>query len=285
MEPPSNVAWWVNFWDQLDPVTTHRGISPIFPWALDQRVRGSADMTVHNADRYLSQANVAKAVGLALFGSQSRALAKLEVGVDLPLDYPETVSLLALKFAHHQRDGLMGERRDRFEGALREAQFSTYTAIRERNSTSGRPMRSAIAALAFDYTDPASLTPAPPSVKHMSKSEAVVPLLSIAASNVLRPFEIDIADDIQKEALKRLSEDMGLGSQLGSDVFDALDQARKTLNAGGTNWFKWVAIGVGAAAVVAATGGLALAAAPGVFGAAAITSALAAFGQIGRAHV
>ena len=47
------------------------------------------------------------------------------------------------------------------------------------------------------------------------------------------------------------------------------------------NWIKWSALGAGALALVAATGGLALAAAPGLAGAAVITSALASFGPGG----
>ncbi|MBB6403207.1 hypothetical protein [Arthrobacter sp. AZCC_0090] len=47
------------------------------------------------------------------------------------------------------------------------------------------------------------------------------------------------------------------------------------------NWIKWGALGAGAAAIVVATGGLALAAGAGLAGAAAITSALATFGPGG----
>ena len=81
--------------------------------------------------------------------------------------------------------------------------------------------------------------------------------------------------------MEDLTIEMGLGRQLGSDVFTAAEAARRVLSAGGANWIKWAAIGVGAAAVLA-TGGLALAAVPaGLAGAAAITSALAAFGPGG----
>ncbi len=71
---------------------------------------------------------------------------------------------------------------------------------------------------------------------------------------------------------------MGLGTQYARDIIAAVDVARKTLSGDGTNWVKWAAMGMGAVALVVATGGLALSAAPGVAGAAAITSALAAFG-------
>jgi hypothetical protein len=75
---------------------------------------------------------------------------------------------------------------------------------------------------------------------------------------------------------------MGLGSAFGADLNAAVKEAREILaGAKAINWFKWGAIGGGAAALIVATGGLALAAAPGLLGAAAITSALAAFGPGG----
>ncbi len=45
-EPPTNLGWWVNFWNAADPVTTHRGISSVFPWMVDFRIRRSGDLAV-----------------------------------------------------------------------------------------------------------------------------------------------------------------------------------------------------------------------------------------------
>ena len=81
--------------------------------------------------------------------------------------------------------------------------------------------------------------------------------------------------------MEHLTLDMGLGTQLGADVLKAAERAKDTLKEDNSDRLRWVLIGIGAAAVVAATGGLALAAAPGVVGAAAVTSALAAFGPGG----
>lgn len=30
-EPPANLGWWVNFWNFGDPVSSHRGLSSVFP--------------------------------------------------------------------------------------------------------------------------------------------------------------------------------------------------------------------------------------------------------------
>lgn len=105
----------------------------------------------------------------------------------------------------------------------------------------------------------------------------------LASENVLRPFEITVPKDKQQAALRDLSAEMGLGSQFGNDVFEAAKRANEVLSRTrvAANWIKWGAIGAGAVALVAATGGLALAAAPGVVGAAVVTTALASFGPGG----
>ncbi|MGZ8748490.1 MAG: hypothetical protein ACXWZ2_16135 [Mycobacterium sp.] len=159
-------------------------------------------------------------------------------------------------------------------------QATTVEQIRARNANVSRPMPAPIANLAVDLSDPTSRAREPGMPGHLSIADAVVPLAIIAAGNVLRPFEIEVSKEKRQKAMEQLTLDMNLGRQLGTNVFDAIDSARKALK-GPTNWVKWTALGLGAAAVIAATGGLVLAAAPGLVGAAAITSALAAFGPGG----
>lgn len=279
-DPPANLGWWVNFWNPADPVTTHKGASSAFPWLLDFRVRTPVGPQVHDAVTYLSNEVVASAIGYALFGSRSKELAIADHGVDIPLDAAERLAVLALRYAHLTSGLLKGDARSRYRAALRQVQAQTLDQVIQRNTSQGRPIPSAIAGLAVDLSEPESEAPSPIVQHGMSKEEALLPLLSIAAANILRPFEIDVPKDVRREAMATLTLEMGLGSQLGTDVLKAAEVARGELRAG-TNWVKWAALGLGAAAVVAATGGLALAAAPGVAGAAAVTSALATFGPGG----
>lgn len=279
-DPPANLGWWVNFWNPADPVTTHKGASSAFPWLLDFRVRTPVGPQVHGAVTYLSNEVVASAIGYALFGSKSKALAIVDQGVDIPLDAAEQLAVLALRYAHLTSGLLKGDKRDRYLAALRQVQAQTLDQVIQRNTSQGRPIPTAIAGLAVDLSDPESEAPAPVMQYGMSKEDALLPLLTVAAANVLRPFEIAVPTESRREAMATLTLEMGLGSQIGTDVFAAAESARDELKAG-TNWVKWAALGLGAAAVVAATGGLALAAAPGVAGAAAVTSALAAFGPGG----
>ena len=93
-------------------------------------------------------------------------------------------------------------------------------------------------------------------------------------------FRSDVPKATQEKCLERLAEEMGLGTAFGTDAVAGVESARKAL-ADGVNRTRVIVVGLGIAALVAATGGLALAAAPGVAGAAAVTSALAAFGPGG----
>lgn len=203
--PPANLGWWVNFWNVADPVTTHRGVSSIFPWMIDHRVQSPLGLKVHDATTYLKHDLVATAIGFGLFGSRSKELVAAGTGVDIPLDYAETVGLLALRYAHLAKDGLEGDRQDRYTAALRQVQAATLDLIAARNAREARPLPMAVADLAVDLTDATSTAPEPRSVSSLSKAEAVIPLISIATTNVIRPFEIDVPKEQRRRALEDLT--------------------------------------------------------------------------------
>lgn len=283
-EPPTNLAWWVSFWDGIDPVAARRGVSAAFPWMIDFRVRcGTTDPVVaHRAVTYLRQDLVAEAIGFGLFGSSSKELAHRETGLDVGLTEAESLSVLALRYAHIVGTHLRADLKDRYRGALRNVQANIIEALMSAAVESSRPVPRVIAQLAVDLSDTGSYVPEPGPARFLTREEAVVPLTVLASDNVLRPYEITVPNDARREALEDLAAELGLGSKYGADVFAALVTAQEALTGSRSiNWVKLGAIGVGALAVVVATGGLALAAAPGVAGAAAITSALAAFGPGG----
>ncbi|WP_216660134.1 alpha/beta hydrolase [Paenarthrobacter sp. CM16] len=282
-EPPTNLAWWVNFWNVADPVAAHRGVSSAFPWMIDFRINTKAlPFSAHAAAEYLANDAVAAAIGFALYGSKTTEVAQAGRGLDIPLDATEHFALLALRYAYLMKTRLEGERKDRFAGALRQVQAAAVEDIRERNLRDGRAMPSEVARLEFDVSDPETPVPEPLPSSHITKEDAVVLLTVLAAENVIRPFEISIPRKLWQEAMEDLAAEMGLGGQYGADVFVAAKLSQDALSGSrGVNWIKWGALGAGAAAIVVATGGLALAAAPGLAGAAVITSALASFGPGG----
>lgn len=281
--PPANLAWWVNLWGTADPVPIRRGVSNAFPWALDQRVQQRLELnpvTAHEATTYLRDATVARAVGYALFGSLSTAVVRAESGMDVQLDDSEMFVVLGLRYAHLTAAQLEGETKERYVDALRHVQATQADRIQARNANDSRGTPVAIADLAVDLSDPESLALEPEAPQLLTIEDAVVPLLLLAVENLIRPFEIKIDEKHQKAAMEQLTFDIGLGRHFGANVFGALTLARKALKRPGSR-VRWAALGLGSVAIVAATGGLALAAAPGVAGAAAVTSALAAFGPGG----
>lgn len=283
-QPPANLDWWVSFWNGMDPVAARRGVSSAFPWMIDFRVPATSVNldTAHRAATYLDQDLVAEAIGFGLFGSRSRELVHRETSLEVPLDEAETVSLLGLRYAHLIRDHIEGDLADRYSGALRNVQANVIEALMSHATASNRPVPSAVARLAVDLSDPGSDLPEPEPARFLAREDAVVPLTVLVSDNVLRPYEITVPKDARRQAVEDLTAELGLGSRFGADAFESVLAAQEALTGSrNINWVRLGAIGAGAAAVVLATGGLALAAAPGVVGAAAITSALAAFGPGG----
>ncbi len=281
-DPPSNLDWWVNFWNRFDPVAAHRGISSVFPWMVDLPIQTPAGVHVHDAVDYLGDELVAEAIGFAMFGSKSKVITRVDSALDIPLDDPERLALLALRYAHLIKIRLTGELHDRFDGALRRVQASLIESLIWRAQDGNRPVPHAIARLAVDFADVQADLPVPHPSSHFTKDEVALPLTILATDNVVRPFEIAVPREKLQAAMEDLTAEMGLGSPFGTAVFASAKGAQVALSGGSSlNWKKWSALGVGAAALVVATGGLALAAAPGLVGAAVVTSALASFGPGG----
>jgi len=207
---------------------------------------------------------------------------QVETALDAVLDPAEQVALVALRYAHLMTSRLKGDQQDRFIGALRHVQAALVDEMIARAASEKRGLPSTVTRLAFDLSDPSAVVPEPRPSQYLSRDDAVVLMTILAAENIIRPFEIELARDKWQEAMEDLTAEMGLTSRYGTDVFAAAKEARRAL-AGGikVNWVKLGALGAGAAALVVATGGLALAAGAGLAGAAVITSALAAFGPGG----
>lgn len=284
-EPPTNLGWWVSFWDELDPVAGRRGVSSAFPWMIDFRVPSltMSPITAHAAAEYLKHDVVAEAVGFALFGSKSREIAPVEQSIDVPLNAAETYALLALRYAHLIAGRLDGELQTRYAGAVRNVQATLIEALKAHRVRSHELVPSSVAELVIDLSDASSVAMMPAPLKHLNKDEAVVPLTVLGSSNVILPFEITVDLAKRRAAMGDLAAELGVTSTFGADVFASAKIADNALaNKSGMNrLIKFGFIGAGAVALVIATGGLAIAAGAGLAGAAAITSALAAFGPGG----
>ncbi|MGG5171860.1 hypothetical protein ACQR35_06725 [Pseudarthrobacter sp. J1738] len=281
-EPPSNLGWWVNFWNPADPVAGRRGVSSAFPWMVDLLIPTKKILhQAHSATEYLAQPAVADAVGYALFGSKGKEVATTATGFDIPLDPAEIYAVVALRFAHLVAQSLTGDLGERYSGALRTVQALSVVALQERIANEKRLLPAAVAQLSFDFSDLKTPAPIPQRISGVPKDMAVVLFTVLGTENVIHPFEITVSKSAKQQAMEELSAEMGFGIQFGRDVFTAANTANTALSGPNLGWIKWGALGAGATAIVLATGGLALAAAPGLAGAALITSALASFGPGG----
>lgn len=281
--PLSNVSWWVNFWSGSDPVAAKRGVSVAVPWVLDFRVKTSlVPGPGHSSREYCANDAVAEAIGFGLFGSRSKEIVLAEKNLQIPLNDAEIFVLQALRYCYLILQRLKGDEALRYEYALRETQDRLIEEIKSRNAEEGRPIPKEIARLDFDNGDPNAAAPVPGLSPFMPKEQAIERLLEIIGQNLLLPFEIEVPEKIQREALRDFTAETQLGSTVGADIFDALQTAVGVVSGSAkSNWRKWGAFGVGAAALTAATGGLALAAVPTVAGVATVASTLAAFGPGG----
>lgn len=279
-DPPSNLAWWVNFWSPWDPVAALRGASTVVPWLLDVRVSTPIQPTAaHSAHEYLEEELVGKAIGYALYGSQSANLAVIETGLDVQLDHEEQLVLANLRMAHLIWKQLKGNTKHQYGGALADTQFQVVADLIAKRKLEGRSVPSAISYLqTSDVGDPHTLR-VPRLSLFPTREEAAKDLVALAVQNPLLPYEVEVKESVRINAMRQLAIEMQLTAKQGEDVFDALNEASKAL-AGKTKFVKWGLMGVGAVAV-AASGGLLLPAAPGLVGAAALTSALASFGPGG----
>jgi hypothetical protein len=199
-EPLPQVAWWLNVWGGADAVTGLRGISHRFPWVLDIVLPGVR----HPIENYLGSALVAGAVGRALFGSLGR---ELSVPASLPepeIDDAELHAYLVLAYAHFIAEHLPTKQQARFRGAVAVVRSDLTTRL--GLSDTGEP------------PDPARL-------RTLSKSSALTPLLGVAMTNPVAPYDSAISAAVRRDALHDLVVWIGLYSGYGRTLQRALTHA------------------------------------------------------------
>jgi hypothetical protein len=204
-EPLPQVAWWLNVWGGADPVTGLRGISHRFPWVLDIVLPGVR----HPMENYLGSATVAGAVGRALFGSLDRKLSVPESLPEPEIDDVELNAYLLMTYAHFVAEHLPHSQQARFRGALGIVR-ADLTARLELTDTSEPP-------------DPTRL-------RTLSKSTALMPLLGLAMTNPVAPYDSAIGARARRDALHDVAVWIGLYSGYGRTLQRALTQASMAIS-------------------------------------------------------
>jgi pimeloyl-ACP methyl ester carboxylesterase len=204
-EPLPQVAWWLNVWGGADPVTGLRGISHRFPWVLDIALPGVR----HPMENYLGSATVACAVGRALFGSLDRELSVPESLPEPEIDDVELNAYLLLAYAHFVAEHLPTKQQARFRGALEvvRAELTTRLGLADIG----------------ELPDPARL-------RTLSKSTALMPLLGVAMTNPVAPYDSAINPAARRDALHDLVVWIGLYSGYGTTLRRALTQASMAIS-------------------------------------------------------
>jgi len=198
--PLPQVAWWLNVWGGADPVTGLRGISHRFPWVLDLVLPGVR----HPMENYLGSATVARAVGRALFGSLDRTLSVPQSLPEPEIDDVELDAYLLLTYAHFIAEHLPTKQQARFRGAVAVVRSDLTTRL--GLSDTGEP-------------------PDPARSRTLSKSSALTPLLGVAMTNPVAPYDSAISAAVRRDALHDLVVWIGLYSGYGRTLQRALTHA------------------------------------------------------------
>lgn len=285
--PPLNLGWWVNFWGARDAVAAARGVSAKFPWVLDQKV-DTGLTNPHASSLYLADETIAKTVGVTLLGSTNKSVVLGSTSVDVRFDDSEWPLIAGLRYlylieVYLGEEKKPGDKLQRFSQARKFVQHKVVTEMIGNRKKHEKPVPSALYEMVIELgTSVGSSAPEPPTPTPIDKEVALQVLPLLFTENLLHPFEIDIDKDIRVKAARDLTAGLHHTGKLGKQILDDLDLVNAKLSGNKRSSFRKYGIaGVGFAAVVVATGGLALAAAPGLAGGAMITSALASFGPGG----
>lgn len=289
-EPPANLEWWVNFWATGDPVTATRGLSASVPWVLDLAVdTGINPLKAHLSASFVSNPVVAKTIGYALLGSTSKDLVMSESSLDVPINDQERLAILGLRFIFLLEQELSTSKKAkdsyvRLSKVRKIVQSQIMGGLIEDRKKHQEPIPTELIRMSMDLGEGFEMgTPTADEIRNLFNHDPVKVLPGLFASNPIAPYEIEIGNDIRKQAAKKLTKELGLTSKYAEEVLDALEKAEKALDERklGRVWILGAAA-VGVTAVVAAPIGLGLTlAAPGLYGGAAVASALAAFGPGG----
>lgn len=268
--PFHRVDGWFNAFNPWDLVPRGLGLASHFPAASDVRI-DMGPAPVHSAARHLRHPAVAKLIADAI---RPTVASTTEPGsaIDIPLTAQEDDAIDTLLFAQVVATAIRpGEKQERYREAIRSVQHEVSRELIDMRVREGRPLPVALTALrSGDHTG------ARFSSRRMD-AQLLFAVLS-ATNNPIAPYEIEVEKE-QRSAVEKLWCDA-----YGYAPADARVVARSIVAASGafgSAWGKYAIGAAGLALLAAGPVGLLVAAPAGLAGAAAITSALAAFGPGG----
>lgn len=272
---PANLRSWVNLYATSDPVTGFRGVSAIFPASLDLPVQ-LPGLVAHGSEAYLAQLPAASAVGEALFGSLSTEVAlPTPAAVERSLDPVERGLLVWCRLAYEVQEGLKaGDPKSRFTKALHAKRRELDGLLRTNYVKDGRSAPHELLGIG-DVDQPCALGTG------WTPRLAAEVLARVYPAPLVPPYQIAVDPGCRREALEAVARRMDLTPTQATKLAKAAADVEGHLGTGGSSWWFYALGGTAALLLLAGPIGLAVAAPAGLSGAAAVTSALAAFGPGG----
>jgi hypothetical protein len=266
--PRALLGGWVNIYDPSDPVTGGSGLEPYFADdVVDHRVQNGGLRGNHGAERHLDQVTAGVLIGPHVGRYLSRDFP--------PFTVPEDASAAAAMFDA----ALACWMRHRLTRRM-----PAGSSRRARRLLASETLR-AQASRTFGLDPDADLRHHVPELEevvrpHLPATGLVKLQLQLRSAALFAPFVIGVERDEVFGALIQLAEEVGWDAGRIQKVDRAMIEAREAQKAR-QNRVGALVLGSAAVGVAAlATGGFALVAAPGVAGAAFVTSGLAGIGSL-----
>jgi pimeloyl-ACP methyl ester carboxylesterase len=261
--PADIINVWLNVFDSEDPITAGGGLRAVYgDLVVDHHVENGGVRDNHDVDRYLE--HITPSVILGPLISDYLEL-PTERETELPDDEVQSAAWLDRSLRCRLRDELL--------------ERATDPAVKAARRLAREQLR-------VDTNRALNLAPATNLADHLAELAAGLPevtrlkvLVELRANRPFAPFDVDAQDDELFGSLVAVAEALGWPPQQMQDVHHAVQHSSRTQSDSSRLGFALVG-GVAVVAAAIATGGVGLAAAPGLAGAAAIASGLSGLGSL-----
>ncbi|MCX6407713.1 MAG: hypothetical protein NTV28_12410 [Propionibacteriales bacterium] len=271
--PFGRIGAWVNVIGSTDLVGLGGLSGAAHPESLDVIVK--LPTATHGVHQYLRN----EVVRSVLSDSLQKPMSTLRSdgsALDARPNAAELQVLFALKFNFAAAAGLKGSVQPRFDAARRDVE----SQVREKLIAKRRSDHMSVPAALTDTSSDAWRTAffGPSGDAETVRSEQLTAVVTCATSNLIAPYEID-TDDAFLKTVPRIWSELGRSDAHGRHIAESIRSARSAIAPSET----WKRVGlIGAGIAVMAIPGVGIALGGGALaGAAALTTALAAFGPGG----
>lgn len=265
--PYSRVGTWSNFYSPLDVVTGGQGLGAKFAGAQDFVLTGG-----HGTDNYLANSAVGTLIADGL-RPPSQHVVRASTKVTTRLSDENASLILMLHFAEAVRTNIKdGDVQARYTDALHIVKDDIANQFITEDAA-GQPLPKELRTLVDGKT--------PSLPQRWEIDDAIDQLIVLSLTNLVAPFEIDVAEAPRK-ALEDLAVELGFSRTTGETIGRSIADVKKHIESSDEiPWGRVLTAAAGLSLIALGPIGLVVAAPAGVAGAAALTGGLAALGPGG----